>query len=322
MNIFLSRKSAFKNNNYTARAFRYALAMNAYSSSRVFELLPIAASINPVKGSLLDMMCGSGFVSQYLGGAFSSVDAVDQTMNFYVGNKNSHCLHQCDVGDANIVSNTPKKYDHIISLAGFHHLLPCDLSNEKSDDSISSHRIQCLARWSNLLSRDGRLIIADVPSAGQPLRCFPHSVASSFPLVENSLQDIGCVDESDIVRADPNPALFFKQFVDKKSITPHISCFETELSLSLLLESSGYKNIQAATYLTPWIFDNTSQAIWFLHHIFGIGVKTFKTPEEIPSSFMNDVLTAVNEYLGCGHTKTGKFWIGWKLFYLSGDKPS
>jgi len=73
-------------------------------------------------------MSGNGFVSQYLGSAFSSVDALDKTTDFYIGSKNTNCVLQCDASDECIVS-MGKKYDHIITLGAFHHLLPCDSNN-------------------------------------------------------------------------------------------------------------------------------------------------------------------------------------------------
>ena len=321
MDIFSPRKSTLKSNINIARAFRYSLAMNLCSKSRIYELLPIVARINPDQNRLLDLMSGNGFISQYFGNAFLSVDALDKTTKFYVGSKNTNHVLKCDAADECIVSKVSKKYDHIISLSGLHHLLPCASSNIESHDTMIDYRTQCLTRWKSLLSDRGRLIIVDVPSIHQvSWDFFPYAPASTFPLIENALQSVGYFEENTFISVDPKPTLFFDQFVDQNSITPHTAHFETESSLSLMLESAGYSNIQAATFFTPWIFDNTCQAIWFFHQLFGIGMKTYHTPDEIPQDLTSDILTAIRKFLGCGYTETGKFWVGWKLFYLSGDQ--
>jgi hypothetical protein len=147
------------------RTARYSLAMHFCGNSRLFELTPISSFASPAKGNLLDVMSGDGFVSRYLGGPFKVVHAVDENAVPFSMSSNVTHFFQCDAGNPDLIESLGYRYNRIIALAGFHHLMPGPSS---MPEQILEYRVQCLIRWRALLVRGGRLVIGDVPAPNQP----------------------------------------------------------------------------------------------------------------------------------------------------------
>jgi hypothetical protein len=304
-----------------ARVMRYAKAMASLGRSRILELLPLAAHAAPARGAMLDMMSGTGFVSQYLGKPFDPIHAIDKMM---ASTSRESCISRhiaCDAARPYMEEVVCFKYDTIISLAGFHHLLPegFPLCSEKE---VAEYRIECLKKWRNLLKNGGRLILGDVPASGQrrqPEANRRTSEVAVFPDLRMELAELPPTPFVTNQDSKPEPACFFDEFVAHKSITPHIAFFETESSLSSLLKCAGYTNIKTDIHFTPWYFQNPNEAAWFVHNLFGIGMGRYDSPLLMPEELVKQIHRAVETHLDSWFGDDGGFWIGWKLLYASAE---
>jgi len=302
------------------RVARYARAMRALGESRVLELSPIASYVLPGVGLLLDMMAGDGFVSRYIGGGFDEIHAIDEAVVPSDKQYSFGRLFQCDAAYPKIPSKFAGKYTRIISLAGFHHLLPPTGDGQLMTDSIEDYRVRCLGRWRELLADGSRLVVGDVPAANESAcGLAPLAVPPECHALQEILSGLPHLSVETSCEAKPEPAAFFDDFVSQESITPHVSAFETQASMQWLLERAGFRNVKTAVYLTPWYFGNAREAAWFVHQLFGIDERDFTRPADLPHKFADRVLASVERHLGCGSTESGEFWIGWKLLYAVGD---
>jgi SAM-dependent methyltransferase len=289
--------------------------------SRILELLPLAACTAPAKGAMLDMMSGTGFVSQYLGKPFDSIHAIDRMMASMSGESCISRYLECDAARTDIAELVCFKYDTIISLAGFHHLLPegFTLCNEKQ---VAEYRIDCLKKWRNLLKDGGRLVLSDVPAPGQTRQSEANRATpevEAFPDIEAILAELPPTPFGLRQDSKPEPARFFDEFVAHESISPHIAFFETESRLSSLLKRAGYTNIKTGIYFTPWYFQNPNEAAWFAHNLFGIGAERYDSPDLMAADLAVRIHHAIETHLGCWSSDDGGFWIGWKLLYASAE---
>ena len=321
MHMTASDKAVQSSKNVKARSERYAQAMAAMGRSRVVELAPIATHAAAAKGAMLDMMSGTGFVSQYLCKPFDSIHAIDRMTASMPEEAPVSRYFECDVTQADMAELIGCEYDAIISLAGFHHLLPEKraLSHERQ---IAAYRVNCLKQWRTLLKDGGRLVLADVPAPGQffsqeALR--ETSDIGAFPHLRTALAKLPAMPFCEHRDSKPEPACFFDEFVARESITPHIAFFETESSLSLLLKRAGFTNIRTGIHFTPWYFQNLNQSAWFTHNLFGIGTKQYDSPSSMPRAFLENIHRAVNTHLSTWPADDGGFWIGWKLLYASAE---
>lgn len=318
---FIHYESASDEGAQITRALRYNQAMRACGGSRVKELIPIAESVEPAAGHLLDMMSGNGFVSRFLGAGFDVVHSLDHNPPSSLAFSNGSIFLQYDAALPDLAKMVKFRYDRIVSLAGFHHLIPHDTGPGLPSSQIHAYRVRCLSQWFDLLVQGGRLVIGDVPATNQPaLSAAPPSAVLCFPDLQKALTDLPRIPVEDVHNADPEPACFFDELVAMESITPHVAVFETEASLALLLEDAGFSNVKTSVHYTPWLFSDSQEAAWFMHHLFGIGKETFEEPSDLPLDLMDHLLAAADRFLGCGSIQSGGFWIGWKLLYASGEK--
>ncbi|MBC2714962.1 MAG: hypothetical protein HF978_06595 [Desulfobacteraceae bacterium] len=308
-------------NNLKAREERYAEAMAELGKCRILELLPLAAYTGPSKGVLLDMMSGTGFVSDYLGEPFETVHAIDKMAEPLPKKSGISHYSKCDAAQPEVGNLIISKYDRVITLAGLHHLLPENYS-QFDKNKVIEYRIDCLSKWRHLIKDGGRIVVGDVPARGQAIQ---HEKFQGLP----NLDDFNNIASEHsrlspmpfqlISESNPEPAIFFEEFVTNESIMPHIAFFESENSLSNLLQRAGYTNIKTGIHFTPWYFKNSNEAAWFIHTLFSIGTKQYNAPDLMPPDFIKWILDAVERYLGYCNTDDEGFWIGWKLLYASAE---
>jgi len=303
------------------RAKRYAQAMKASGHSRIMELLPLIVHISAEKGSMLDMMSGTGFVSQYLGRYFDTIHAIDKMTGMIPEDSHISRKLECDASREDIADLTCFKYDTIISLASFHHIHP-QAFPLCTEEQVVDYRVACLSKWRELIRDGGYLVLADVSAPGQipngSIQITPK--ISAFPDLEAQLGELPSASLFTPKSIGTEPSHFFDEFVAHKSITPHVGVFETELSLSLLLKKAGYTNIKTSVHFVPWHFQNMDEAIWFIHNLFGIGTKQYESTAEIPQELVEQIHHAIEAHLCSWPAGKGGIWIGWKLLYASAEK--
>jgi SAM-dependent methyltransferase len=307
---------------FEAKAERYARAMNRHGGARILELAPMFRLLKGPGVALLDLFSGPGFVSKYFSDQFHDVVLVDQVGELLSNTQSGYEVFPADASDRVAIRDLMNRFDVAICLAGLHHVLPDNFRNV-SPENLKHTRLKTLEIWRDTLQVGGRLIIADVPAAGcniipeLPVRLGSLSKNSSLAV---ALGQIGNLDFNSHQLDRSEPAEFFDEFVVKHCPNGHDGVFESLESLSELMSQAGFQNIQASTVQTPWIFPSLDDAVWFLHELFAIGDTAITAPDKLPEDQYELVFQSINQYLGCLQLENGRFAVGWKLLYVTGER--
>ncbi len=333
---------------FSQKASRYILALKEIPFARLMELLPILYLLPSKRDVFLDLFAGTGFVSQFLASRFSKIiqiDEVEALLNSYIYPSISI---KGDALDPDVLSLVHNKVNMAICFAGFHHIL------KKKNGDLDEHmterlRISALAEWREVLDKDGRLLIVDVPAPGNiisskttlPIHsAFSTDIPGDYVAPANQIfraiggrNPFAGTDNSDGIKSyldklmfdqagfnwrEPEPAEFFESFVSYNSTVGHQAYFQSVENLLQCFQNAGFSKVDSFVAPTPWFFEKRSQALWFINELFAISEVPYATPDELSEEDSIILSEAVDRYLGFTDLPGGACVIWWKLMYVWG----
>ncbi len=148
--------------------------------------------------------------------------------------------------------------------------------------------------------------------------------ASFAPAMKcNNLADYLAAIESSCRRLrlnNPEPALFFDNFVSAQSPCGHTASFERPQELARLFQEAGFENVFAFVAPTPWLFPTEPDALWFIHELLSIG-QPRSSPAELSIHEQQLLRDGIVDHLGLHPLPDGSCAVSWKLMYVVGDRP-
>ena len=316
--------------------------------ARLMELMPILCLLPSKKKVFLDLFAGTGFVSQFLASQFLKIIQIDEVEAFLNSYIYPSISIKGDALDPEVLSVVHDKVNMAVCFAGFHHILQKN-NGELDEQTTERLRTSALAEWREMLDKDGRLLVVDVPAPGNmvsPGTTLPiHSAFSTdipgdyvspanqifraiggknpFDGTDNSHDlksylDKLMFDLAEFNWQEPEPAEFFESFVSCNSTVGHKAYFQSVENLVQCFKNAGFSKVDSFVAPTPWFFKKRSQALWFINELFAISEVPYATPDEVSEEDSIILSEAVNRYLGFTDLPGGACVIWWKLMYVWG----
>jgi protein-L-isoaspartate O-methyltransferase len=295
--------------------------------ARIMEVAWTNWFLPPKRNSMLDIMGGTGFVSNFMSPFFEKAVILDESKDI-LPPSSSKCISI--TGDATKEVEFEKlanQYDLAINLGGFHHITA--VSENATENIVNS--------WSNTLNQNGRLIIADVPFQGQSANSkVEHNghepeiseilnILPKWKLPQTTRHFTDwCLSlrsaTNNMLHKEPEPADFFDHVVAKLCPNGHEANFRDVEILKKVFCNLGLKNVSGFVLLTPWLFEDRRQAAWFINELFAFGDQAFNSPEVFPQDKVDEVMELIKNYLGYAVLNNGTCVTGWKLMVVMGDR--
>ncbi|MCD4771857.1 MAG: class I SAM-dependent methyltransferase [Bacteroidales bacterium] len=331
-----------KNNYSTAdyfniRAPRYANSIKTFPFARSLDLIPYCFAIKDLGTNLnfLDAFCGPGFISSSLSNLNHKFVLADVSDEMIKSSSTNHESFVVKNDFENLLNKYGKGYFNIIvSHGGFHHAV--SLVNNKIDNNktIEKHR-NIISNLSKLLSKDGILIIADIPNDNYiedyllsdkhySLSQFKDIVSSkSLQLISDSLKisldkAYSLIQFQNIIKSKvpnqnphPVPRYYFDEYIAKRTKYGHIAMYPDFIDIKSQFEKYGIKNIGLFNYHSPWIFESNNAAGWFFKEKFSIDRPTLPNENSELDYMMYEI---INQYLGVNNYNDFSF-VNWGVTY-------
>ncbi|MBF0415216.1 MAG: class I SAM-dependent methyltransferase [Magnetococcales bacterium] len=317
---------------FSKKANDYRQALNNCPKTRLLELYPILWYLElyiESRGKLkrnvkiVDMMSGSGFLSEHLYRlGFTDINAIEfcQEMSkdatVYVKKIRLHQLSSFDHLEGVLEQISP---DIIISLASFHHLIV--YSNNDIDRAASLELQKSVIEiCMRTIPEHGIFIIADLIE-NNVLESTSEPIYGASALMANNLLKLGChaniyksvngikslrgissaLNKKFSVKSGNLSIQWFREFVD---INTSIGHKDVAISKELIDIIPNY-NLFIIKYACPWLFSTIDELKEFVYLKFG-----FRVPICTKSS--DEVLSEAKNLLGIKNDDN-IFFMGWNL---------